>query len=193
MDTMNEELIKRIEQALEIKLYDWQVDYILNRPQILNMRITGRCTGKTLAYIIKKLFEEGKPIRAYIFQEVEVESDWWSVTNRIDRKRPEYTHFFKAEIKRIYEALVSKKIQPRPVFFTRQQEEEYVLMLTLSQHTGIDLSNQPDQTTYIPNSLLHHIYAHIKEDAGTQRAIDAAEHMMLNGIGIEKPTGFNKG
>ncbi len=193
MDTMNEELIKRIEQALKIKLYDWQADYILNRPQILNMRMTGRCTGKTLAYIIKKLFEERKPIRAYIFQEVEAESDWWSTTNRFDRKRPEYTHFFKAELRRIYEALVSKKIQPRPVFFTRKQEEEYALMLTLNQHTGIDLSNQPDQAAYIPHSLLHHIYAHIKEEEGTQRAIDAAEHIALKGTGIEKPIGFTKG
>jgi len=63
-------------------------------------------------------------------------------------------------------------------------------MLTLNQHTGIDLSNQPDQTAYIPHSLLHHIYARIKEDAGTQRAIDAAEHMILNGTGAKKTIGF---
>lgn len=56
MEQMNEELIKRIEKALNITFYKWQRKYLLNEPILLDMRMTGRCTGKTLVYIIKELF-----------------------------------------------------------------------------------------------------------------------------------------
>lgn len=126
MDKLNEELLRRIEAVLDIKFYDWQVNYLLNIPEALDMRITGRCTGKTTAYIIKKLFKSEEPLRLYERQYLENISDWWSVTNRIDRKEPHYTRWFEKELRRIYEMFISHKIQPRPVFFTRQQEIEYI-------------------------------------------------------------------
>jgi hypothetical protein len=121
------ELLEKIEKALEIKLKDWQKDYILDIPRVLDMRITGRCTGKTLAYVIKLLFSENKPLAAYRDRQVAEYSDWFSVTNRPERKEPHYTQWFRRYLWDICTALKENGLQPRPVFFSKEEEERFYL------------------------------------------------------------------
>lgn len=125
MDKLNKNLICKIEEALRIKFEDWQKDYLLDVPRILDMRITGRRTGKTTLYIIKLLFKDNKPIKAYEQREVTHCSDWFSTTNNPARSEPLYTNCFKRYLQDIYEALTEKGISPRPVFFSREGEKKY--------------------------------------------------------------------
>lgn len=125
MDKLNLELLNKVENALDIKFFDWQVDYILEVPRVLDMRITGRGTGKTLVYIIKLLFSEDKPIRAYDISEMGERSDWYCVTDRIDRKESNYTQWFRKYLMDIYAELEEKGINPRPVFFNKEEEKRF--------------------------------------------------------------------
>jgi hypothetical protein len=125
MEMIDMELIDKVQKALNLKLYDWQIDYILEKPRVLDMRITGRRTGKTLAYIIKLLFTDSKPIRAYDFKEIEDYSDWYCITNRADRKEPHYTHWFRRYLKDIYTELKINGLKPRQVFFSREEERQF--------------------------------------------------------------------
>lgn len=47
-------LLEQVEKALDIKLYDWQKAYILDK-YYDKAAAAGRASGKTLAYIIKRL------------------------------------------------------------------------------------------------------------------------------------------
>ena len=125
MDILNTDLLCKIEEALDIEFCNWQVDYILDRPQILNMRITGRKTGKTTVYIIKLLFQEDKPIRAYERTEVTQYSDWFCISDRQERADNHYTEFFRRYLIDIYEKLIEKGLNPRPIFFSRDEERQF--------------------------------------------------------------------
>lgn len=125
MNKLDSRLLNRIEQVLNIRFHDWQVDYMLGIPRVLNMRITGRVTGKTLVYIIKLLFSDDKPLNAYEIKKVENYSDWYSVTNRPNEKKPHYTQWFRRYLKDIYDKLKEKGIQPRPVFFSKEEEKQF--------------------------------------------------------------------
>ena len=125
MDKLNSELIEKIEKALDIKFYDWQKDYLLDIPRVLDMRMTGRCTGKTLAYIIKLLFTKDEPLRAYEFKEMEECSDWYCVTNRVDRKETHYTQWFRRFLIDIYTELREKGLHPRPLFMSKGEEKRF--------------------------------------------------------------------
>ena len=59
MDKLDELTIKRIEHALGFKLYDYQMDRLLNRESCFPY---GRRTGKTLIFAIEQLFAEDKPM-----------------------------------------------------------------------------------------------------------------------------------
>jgi len=52
---------------------------------LLNMRMTGRCTGKTLVYVLKQLFEHEEPLLLRHSTEVLTASDWWCCENRKER------------------------------------------------------------------------------------------------------------
>jgi hypothetical protein len=125
IDRLDLELLNKIENTLNIKLHDWQKDYILDVPRVLDMRITGRRTGKTLAYTIKLLFLSNKPIRAYDTREVGEYSDWYCVTNDPNGKEPHYTQWFSRYLKDIYTEMVDNGITPRKVFFSREEEKRF--------------------------------------------------------------------
>lgn len=81
----------QIEIAFGIKLYDWQKAYLLDEPILSGMRMTGRCTGKTFAYILKKLLSTDEPliISPYI-REFSI-CDWWSIER--ERQRIDNTNY----------------------------------------------------------------------------------------------------
>jgi len=55
---ITEEVIPHIEKALGIKLYEHQVNYLLDKGPVQS----GRRTGKTLAYCVKLALSDGEPI-----------------------------------------------------------------------------------------------------------------------------------
>lgn len=115
---MNEKLLNKIEEALGIKLFKWQKQYLLKEPMVLDMRITGRATGKTLVWIIEKLFESKEPLVLRDGKDVLISSDWWCCENRRDRAlyHP-YMSWYKNHLKDIYEKLNDAEIKTREVIF----------------------------------------------------------------------------
>lgn len=59
MDKLDELTIKRIEYALGFKLYDYQVNRLLNRDYHFP---GGRGTGRTLTFAIEQLFADDTPL-----------------------------------------------------------------------------------------------------------------------------------
>lgn len=118
MDKMSEELIKEIEKVLDIKFYEWQRKYLLNEPMVLDMKITGRGTGKTSIYMIKKLFEDPKPLLLRRKSEIVAIVDWWHWTDSeiraIDHPN---LNVYKDGLKYIYERLNDAGINTRKVIF----------------------------------------------------------------------------
>lgn len=124
MSSLNTESLSKIEKALDIKFYDWQVEYLLNTSSTLDIQATGRRSGKTLVHIIKLLFSDDKPIRAYKVKEVQRYSDWYSVSNEL-YNISSYTKWFKKYLQDIYKKLLKGGLQPRPVFFSIKEEEQF--------------------------------------------------------------------
>lgn len=58
-----EKLVKEINEALNIELLEWQIQYIFNDGEYHSDRIYGRRNGKTTANILKLLLSEGPPLR----------------------------------------------------------------------------------------------------------------------------------
>lgn len=118
MEQMSKELISRIEKALGITFYEWQRKYLLNEPMLLDMRMTGRCTGKTLAHIIKQLFENSEPLLLISKVEILDKADWWCCEIRKDRALGNpYLEFYKRELKGIHEKLNEAGIVTREVVY----------------------------------------------------------------------------
>lgn len=125
MDKLDERLLQRIEKVLKIQFREWQAKYMLDIPMVLDMGITGRRTGKTLVYVIKLLFLEDKPIRAYDISEVSKYSDWYASSIDLRHRDNFYTNWFKNYVFEIYSALTRDGIKPRPVFFNQRDEYNY--------------------------------------------------------------------
>ena len=140
MDKLNPKLIEQIENALDIKFYDWQKDYLLDIPRVLDMRMTGRCTGKTLAYIIKLLFSEDEPLRVYDIEEMKKCSDWWSVTNRINHSEPRYSQWFRGFLIEIHTKLSKKGLQTRPVFRNREEEKQFYYAMNVDKALSLAIT-----------------------------------------------------
>ncbi|MEW8973493.1 MAG: hypothetical protein AB2375_04790 [Tissierellaceae bacterium] len=115
---MNEDLLNRIERALDIKFHGWQRKYLLKEPMLLDMRITGRATGKTLVWVIEKLFESTEPLDLRDKGKVLISSDWWCCETESDRAlRHPYLSWYKNYVKGIYQKLNDKGIRTREVIF----------------------------------------------------------------------------
>lgn len=125
--------IERIEKALGFTLREWQINYILDIPMILDMKMTGRHTGKTLAYVIKLLCVNNEPIRAYTIRDIAKVADGWCITNEIYRIDSPYTRWFRNYLLEIYTLFKDAGITTRPVFFTAQEEREYYNMKGLNE------------------------------------------------------------
>lgn len=118
MDKLDDALLNRIENVLEIKFYEWQRKYLLDQPMILDMRITGRCTGKTLVFIIKKLFENSEPLLLRDRNEVSNAADWWCCeASKYRALTHPYLNWYRHELRNIYEKLKEAGISTRKVIF----------------------------------------------------------------------------
>lgn len=116
---MNNQLLNDIEKVLNIEFYEWQRNYLLKEPIALNMKITGRRTGKTLVRVIEKLFESTEPLDLRDRRNVLISSaDWWCCENTMDKAigHP-YMNWYKNYLKEIYERLNKGGIRTREVIF----------------------------------------------------------------------------
>ena len=59
---ITKELIPKIEEALGFALLEWQIKYLLKEPQVLDLRWTGRRTGKTMLSMLDLLLGSDKPL-----------------------------------------------------------------------------------------------------------------------------------
>ena len=128
MDKLDKDLLKRIEGLLNIEFKEWQINYLLDVPMILDMRITRRGSGKTLVYIIKLLFTDDYPIRAFDISDIASVSDWWSFEGSekaFHKGDTYYNRWFQRYLLEIYECLKSGGIDTRPVLRTRKEHEDY--------------------------------------------------------------------
>lgn len=57
---IDNECIKKIENAFGFQLYEWQKEYLLGNASMIR---GGRCNGKTFAYCLKMLLSDGRKIR----------------------------------------------------------------------------------------------------------------------------------
>lgn len=119
MDKLNNDLLNRIEGILNIKFYEWQRNYILGKPMILNMRdVGGRCTGKTFAFIIKKLFERNEPLMLNYPDVLAENCDWFSVGRNLEHAvNNGYPKIFAKALRICYDALIEGGLSPRKVKF----------------------------------------------------------------------------
>jgi len=86
------ELIPKIEKALNIKLYNTQIEDLIN---LKNYYPKGRRSGKTTVYIIRLALSEGEPLQIYNFR---------SWTDRLARET-NYTSWFEHQFMDIRESL----------------------------------------------------------------------------------------
>lgn len=115
MDKLDIHLLKNIEQALGFKLQEWQINYILDIPMVLDMKITGRQTGKTLVYTIKKLFSNDIPIRVYNLDDLLDICDWFSTS-----ENERYIKWYSDYLTEIYMLLIKNGITPRQLIFKKK-------------------------------------------------------------------------
>lgn len=72
LPSKSDEIIRIIELALRIKLYDWQKAYITGAS---NYVMPGRTSGRTTAYMVKLCLSEGEPIDLTKQREIERYAD----------------------------------------------------------------------------------------------------------------------
>jgi hypothetical protein len=126
MEKLDENLLKRVEAALKLTLHDWQKNYILEIPMVLNMRITGRGTGKTLAYVLKILLTEGRPIRLYDMLSVyALSDDYHNKSGTFTGYDNHYTQWFRNCLLEVHQCLISAGIQTRRIFYSQREEFDY--------------------------------------------------------------------
>lgn len=91
LPSKGEEIIRIVEFALRIKLYDWQKAYILG---VSNYEMPGRASGKTTAYMVKLCLSEGETI------------DLTKLGEYIDEVHGSaYLEWFRHELFRVYRSL----------------------------------------------------------------------------------------
>lgn len=118
MERMNEELINKLEKVLNITFYEWQRKYLLDEPMLLDMKITGRCTGKTLVFVIKQLFERSETLLLRNRTEVLNAADWWCCEQPKKRALSHpYLSFYRNTLKDVYEKLNKAGVVTRKVIF----------------------------------------------------------------------------
>lgn len=83
------ETLCKAEQALDIKLYDWQRAYLMDEPIKISVRIMGRAQGHTTVYILKLLLEdtEAEALDLTSRQAITEIMDWWSFSTYHNRCR----------------------------------------------------------------------------------------------------------
>lgn len=128
-------LILRINKALGIRLYLWQIDYIFFDKEIPSDVLNKRVTGETTARILKILLSKGNPL--FVPKSVTYLPELNSFTFHVGRDVKWYRHrdyselkeylgtdiryyrFFCMELKDFYKKLTASGIKTRVIFFER--------------------------------------------------------------------------
>jgi hypothetical protein len=85
---INNEILNKVEETLNIKLFQTQRDYILGEGEYW---FGGRASGKTLAYCIKLALSDGEPLNIKKPHEF-CDNDYGHLNNKIN-----YSRWFKRE------------------------------------------------------------------------------------------------
>ena len=120
MNKLDVELLGYVERALGLTFKDWQRNYILDIPMVLDMSITGRHTGKTLAYVVKLLLTDGEPIKVYDLNYIHAISDDYHNTGGKHRDVA-YSQWFRNYLVNIHNSLIEAGIETREVFYSKEQ------------------------------------------------------------------------
>lgn len=106
--------IDLIEKALDIKLYEYQKDYLkCNKPFPDEIR-KGRGNGKTLIYIVRILITPGDPISV---NDIRLFSD----TPYYVRLNGAYSNWFTREFIKTYVALRNGNVKTRQLIFNKNR------------------------------------------------------------------------
>ena len=114
LPTKSEEIIRIVEFALKIKLYDWQKAYITGASDYV---MPGRVSGKTTVYMIKLCLSEGDPIDLTKREIVERYADGIHGSA--------YVAWFRDELWRVYDALKRiGGIKLREIIFSKNKARD---------------------------------------------------------------------
>ena len=114
-----ERTIKKVEQALGLKLYDWQKAFIFyNKPY--NYYVSGyRGTGKTLAHCLRLCLSEGEPIIAALTPPTRAKNEFLRYLGE-DGCSIHRSQFFINELRQVYNKLLAAgNIDLREITFKR--------------------------------------------------------------------------
>lgn len=114
-----ERTIRKVEQALGLKLYDWQKAFIFyNKPY--NYYVSGyRGTGKTLAHCLRLCLSEGEPIVATLTPPVIAKNEFLQYLGE-DGSTIHRSKFFIDELRKVYNKLLEAgNIDLREITFRR--------------------------------------------------------------------------
>jgi hypothetical protein len=113
---ITDSVIKEIEKALSIELFQHQKDYLINNTPMH----TSRHNGKTLAHCIKLALSEGIPLNIDL-PELFCDDDYGPERNRINCARSYYRYMFQE----VWEKLKSAGFPVREVVFRPKEGTTY--------------------------------------------------------------------
>ncbi len=109
--------VKKIEKALGIKLYDWQIKFIFGHQDFMN---PARACGKTLAHCIRICIEHKKPPLTLniwkIQDDISVEK-YEGAQAEMFMRQEAYKHWLFHELRSTYQKLCTQKIKLRKIIF----------------------------------------------------------------------------
>ena len=108
------ELIEHIEQALNLELYEWQRLYIITG---IWQPPEGRRHGRTLAYILRLLLDQSKPLLIYSISDARAYADNPFTERQYAPVPTHYADGFRREIKDIHEQLRAAGVPVRELVF----------------------------------------------------------------------------
>lgn len=108
-------LIEHIEQALNLELYEWQRLYIITG---IWQPPKGRHNGKSLAYILRLLLDQSKPLLIYSISNARAYADNPFTEKQYEPVSTFYADWFMRELWEIYEQLRVAGVPVREVVFT---------------------------------------------------------------------------
>lgn len=115
--TKRKKIIKHVEKALNISLYDWQKEFIFNDNHYMIDIPKGRTTGKTTAHILYLCLSKGELINLKGLNQADYFSTLAPYVGE-DGKNSYRLHCFVQELKKIYKKLYHYgKLELRKIIF----------------------------------------------------------------------------
>lgn len=118
------ELIERIEQALGIELYSWQRLYIITG---IWQPPEGRRHGRTLAYILRLLLDQSKPLLIYSISDARAYADNPFTEQQYTQVPTHYADGFRRDLQEIYKQLRAAGVPVRELVFRHGRDGAGIL------------------------------------------------------------------